>query len=81
MLNNFFCSVFTNEDCINLPEAENLVHGDHALLDTEITEDKVRVKLERLKPNSAPRPDKLWPRVLQKLSSVLAQPPAILYIR
>ena len=75
-LNTFVCSVFTNEDC-----TENLFHGDHALLDTEITEDKVRVKLERLKPNSAPGPDKLWPRVLQKLSSVLAQPLAIVYTR
>ena len=69
-LNIFFCSVFTNEDCSNLPEAENLYNGDDPLVDTDITEEKVRVKLERLKPNSAPGPDKLWPWVLQKLSGV-----------
>ena len=34
-----------------------------------------------MKPNSAPGPDKLWPRVLQKLSEVIAQPLAIVYTR
>ena len=80
-LNKFFCSVFTQKDCSNLPGAENLFTGVEGLEDIDITEKKVRVKLERLKPNSAPGPDKLWPRVLQKLSEVLAQPMAIVYTR
>ena len=73
--------MFTNEDSSNLPEAEKLYNGDDPLVDTDITEDKVRVKLERLKPNSAPGPDNLWPWVLQKLSGVLAKPLAIVYTR
>ena len=71
-LNIFFCSVFTNEDCNNLPEAENLIAGKDALEDCDITEEKVKAKLHRLKPNSAPGPDKLWPCVLQKLADVLS---------
>ena len=76
-LNLFFCSVFTQEDCTNIPEAETLFSGEEPLENVDITEEKVRVKLERLKPNSAPGPDKLWPRVLQKLSGILAKPLAI----
>ena len=51
----------------------------HSALD--ITEDKVKMKLEKLKPNSAPGPDKLWPRVLQNLSAVIALPLSIVYTR
>ena len=80
-LNIFFCSVFTNEDCNNLPEAENLIAGKDALEDCDITEEKVKAKLHRLKPNSAPGPDKLWPCVLQKLADVLPQPLAIVFTR
>ena len=47
-LNIFFCSVFTNEDSSNLPKPEKLYNGDDPLVDTDITEDKVRVKLNRL---------------------------------
>ena len=80
-LNIFFCSVFTQEDSTNLPEAETLFSGEEPLETVEITEEKVRVKLEKLRPNSAPGPDKLWPRVLQKLSAILAKPLAIVYTR
>ena len=66
-LNLFFCSVFKQENCSNIPEAENLFQGEDALRDVDITEKKVREKLEKLTPNSAPGPDKLWPRVLQRL--------------
>ena len=73
-LNLFFCSVFTQEDCTNIPEAETLFSGEEPLENVDITEEKVRIKLERLKPNSAPGPDKLWPSVLQNLSGILAIP-------
>ena len=81
LLNDFFCSVFTREDCSNMPEAEQLFTGDTPLETTEITEVKVKEKLEKLKPSSAPGPDKLWPRVLHKLSSVIALPLSIVYTK
>ena len=71
-LNHFFCSVFTQEECSNIPEAENLFTGDVPLETVEITGGKVKAKLQKLKPDSAPGPDKLWPRVLVRLSDVLA---------
>ena len=61
LLNDFFCSVFTQEDCSNIPDAEQLFTGDTPLETVEVTEDKVKKKLEKLKPCSAPGPDKLWP--------------------
>lgn len=66
LLNSFFCSVFTREDVSNLPEAEQLFEGDEPLVTSDFTEEKVRVKLLKLKQNSAPGPDRLWPRVLHK---------------
>lgn len=81
LLNDFFCSVFTTEDCSNIPVAEKLFTGNSPLETVVITEEKVKKKLDKLKPNSAPGPDKLWPRVLQKLSSVIAFPLSIVYTR
>jgi hypothetical protein len=81
LLNDFFCSVFTQEDCSNIPETEQLFTGDTPLETVEVTEDKVKKKLEKLKPSSAPGPDKLWPRVLNKLSAVIALPLSIVYTK
>ena len=78
---DFFCSVFTSEDCSNVPEAENLHDGNTPLTSVDITKDKVKKRLEKLKPKSAPGPDKLWPRVLQSLSAVIALPLSIVYTR
>ena len=46
-----------------------------------ITADKVQKKLEKLKPNSAPGPDKLWLRVLYKLSAVISLPLSLVYTK
>ena len=79
ILNDFFCSVFTREDVSVIPEAEQRYHGADPLVNVHITATKVQIKLEKLKPSSAPGPDKLWPRILQKLSKVIASPLAIVY--
>ena len=50
-------------------------------MDCDITEDNVKAKLHRLRPNSGPGPDKLWPCVLPKLADVLAQPLANVFTR
>ena len=81
LLNDFFCSVFTREDCSSMPVAEQLFTGNAPLVSVEIDEEKVKKKLEKLKPNSAPGPDQLWPRVLHKLSTVIALPLSIVYTR
>ena len=81
MLNEFFCSVFTREDCSRVPEAEQLFEGEEPLESIEFSVEAVRKKLQQLRPNSAPGPDRLWPRVLQGLSGVISLPLAIVYTR
>ena len=53
--------------------------GDSPLNTVQFTESKVNEKLIKLKPNSAPGPDKHWPRVLHDLADVLCTPLAIVY--
>ena len=81
MLNNYFCSVFTDENIEEIPAAEQQYVGDDPLLDVTITEEKVRKKLAALKPSSAPGPDKVWAKVLHSLSDVLAEPLSIVFSR
>ena len=66
-LNQFYCSVFTQEDIADIPAAENIVADGDALEDIVITEEKIKDKLGMLRPDSAPGRDKLWPRVPQSL--------------
>ena len=81
MLNEFFCSVFTREDCTSIPDAEQLFQLGDPLEIIQFSEDKVKKKLEQLRPNSAPGPDKLWPRVLCSLSSVISFPLTIIFTK
>ena len=81
VLNQQYCSVFTREVLNNLPEVEKVFHysEDHELQDIKFTKDKVKEKLAKLKPSSAPGPDQIWPRVLQRLSCTLCVPLAIIF--
>ena len=51
MLNNLFCSVFTEEDLEEMPGVEQQYAGNDPLVDVTITRDKVRKKLAALKPS------------------------------
>ena len=81
VLNQQYCSVFTREDLTRLPDVEqNFPYSeDHELQDVSFTKEKVKAKLAKLKPSSAPGPDKIWPRVLQRLSTTLCIPLAIIF--
>ena len=81
VLNRQYCSVFTREDTSNLPEVKDTFHlgREYELQDIIFTKEKVESKLKKLKPSSAPGPDQIWPRVLQKLSGSLAIPLAIIF--
>ena len=76
VLNQQYCSVFTREDLSNLPEAENKFHysEDLELNDIQFTKEKAKAKLSKLKPSSAPGPDLIWPRALNKLAGALCTP-------
>ena len=81
LLNTYFCSVFTREDTSSVPEAEKLYTGPDPLVDVEISEGNVKAKLTNLKPSSAPGPDSMWPRILQRLADVLAKPLAMIFTK
>jgi hypothetical protein len=60
---------------------EELYQDVDSIVTVEFEPDKVEKKLSKLRPSSAPGPDKLWPRVLQSLASVMSIPLAIVYTR
>ena len=64
-----------------MPEVEqNFPYSeDHELKDIMFTKEKVKAKLAKLKPSSAPGSDKIWPRVLSKLAATLAIPLTIIF--
>ncbi|XP_055490631.1 uncharacterized protein LOC129696607 [Leucoraja erinacea] len=69
-LNNYFGSVFTKEDINNLPE----VAGDRGskeleeLSEIQVSREVVLGKLNGLKADKSPGPDKLHPRVLKEVA-------------
>ena len=79
ILNTWYCSVFTEEDLTNIPKPEELYKGEEPLDMVDCTAGKVKKKLKKLKPNSAPGPDRIWARVLNELSEELAQPLAMVF--
>ena len=77
-LNNFFSSVFTQEDATNIPQARRLDH-DTSLVDITITEEIVMTKLQNLKVTSSPGPDGLSPRLFEKFRIHLCAPLTKIY--
>ena len=74
-LNSFFASVFTREQCHNLPNfAEGEKSNGILLSDIRVTPKAVRNKLKDLNPNKAQGPDLIPSKVLKELNSELAEP-------
>ena len=68
-----FSSVFTIEPTDEMPNFEKRLYTDE-LNDIKITDNIVITKLNKLKTNKSPGPDKLHPRVLRDVSDVIAKP-------
>ena len=64
-----------------MPRVETLFQGEELLSTVNITKEKVQAKLKKLKPSSAPGPDKVWTRILHDLSDQLSIPLAMIYER
>ena len=79
ILNDYFCSVFTEENMEDMPEVSQQYTGEMPLTDVTISAEKVRKNLAKLKPSAAPGPDKVWARVLHSLADLLAEPLAYMY--
>ena len=70
----FYKCFFTNEDADKVPGFATLV----SLSDIQVSSDKVKEKLHKLKANKSPGPDGLHPRVLRELSDVISTPSIIM---
>jgi hypothetical protein len=80
VLNNFFSSVFTHEECSDIPHFEDRPYTS-PLDDITFSSEQIKKVLDKLNPNKSPGPDKVHPRILRELSSELANPLCILFSR
>ncbi|CAM1329914.1 Uncharacterised protein r2_g3902 [Pycnogonum litorale] len=78
LLNTFLQSVFTIEKDGDLPEMPKYSY-DTELNNMEIQVETVQKQLASLKESKAPGPDGISPRILSKLSDVLALPITIIF--
>ncbi len=76
-LNNFYSSVFTNEDTDNIPPFE--LRSNVSIDALHTSPEEVLKKLKDLKPDKSPGPDGLHPRVLRETSDVLCTPLSMLF--
>lgn len=76
MLNDYFSSVFTTEDCIHIPKPEKLFQNniEEGLVGIEITEEMVSEKLEKINVNKCPGLDGIHPKMLLELKTYLVKP-------
>jgi len=77
LLNNYFSSVFTVEDCSNIPNAKQMFTGkigEEDLVHLEITSTIVEHKLEKLDVNKCPGLDNIHPKLLYELRSEISNP-------
>ena len=85
LLNDFFSSVFTQEDvnCTeqDFPILRNLFTGnlDDALNEVFVDEEDVKCRLKRLKINKAPGVDNIVPVLLVKTADVVCKPITIIF--
>ena len=78
VLNNFFISVFTQENTNTMPEIDSFSKGG-PLKYVLITPNMVLKKLSALNKSKSPGQDGLHPRVLKELKDVIALPLSIIY--
>ena len=78
ILNNFFASVFTNEDCTSYQPLEHK-STQNILQQISIEEIDVLRVIDKIKVNKSPGPDKISPRVLQEVKFQISKPLSILF--
>ena len=78
VLNQFFSSVFTDEDLNIIPDIEERPVGSK-LTGFEIHEEEVLKRLVALNPNKSCGPDGFHPRLLKELATILAGPLTVFF--
>ena len=74
ILNNFFSSVFTVEDCSEIPAATPMIDSNTKLGDITITDSDIIEQLRTIKPSSSPGPDLIHPRILKEVGESIINP-------
>ena len=77
ILNSFFSSVFTNEDCTNIPTPQQMPNVNIGSL--VVNEEMFKKRLSKTKQNGAPGPDKITSKILSELADVVALPLCIIF--
>jgi hypothetical protein len=70
ILNTYFSSVFTDEDVNNVPKERDWPGQN--LEDIQVTDQKIKEKLRKIKSGSAPGPDGIGAMLLQQLADKVA---------
>ena len=78
VLQDYFSSVFTNEDNSDIPFFADREYQEK-LSSFDITEEMVNKKLNKLKVNKSSGPDKIHPRVLHEIKEVIITPITIIF--
>jgi len=72
--NEYFSSVFTKEDLSSIPTCANKPLPFFHISEIDITEDMVKSKLKRLRPDKAGGADNLLPRLLVSIQQEISYP-------
>ena len=78
VLNQFFSSVYTVEDLVNIPTKAQ-TNVQEILSDIDFSSDDIMKILSNLKADKSPGPDKIHPSVLKECADVLAYPLYLLF--
>ena len=77
-MNDYFASVFTEEDLSDIPSAPHM-QCNETIGDIRITAEMVRTKLEQLNPNKSPGHDNIHPFTLRELADIICVPMSMLF--
>ena len=77
ILNKFFASVFTDEDCIPIHPPENMTQS--SIDGILITESDVLLAIDKMNVSKAPGPDKISPRILKETKHQISKPLSVLF--
>lgn len=79
LLNNFFSSVFTDENKDYMPQFESRIDTSQEIHTAEISIEEMTRLLEKMKPDKSPGTDEIHPRLLKECSKSLAVPFKLLF--
>ena len=78
ILNNFFASVFTDEDCSTFQPSEHQMTLNQ-LNQIKISESDIVRVIDKLQMNKTPGPDKISPRIIREVKHQISKPLCILF--